>query len=277
MKLRFAFVAAGCLLAGVTGTAFIIDGADGSFDLGRQAESSVGIDLPGVEQKHGEEEFYSTSDEHRPEGAVEAPENLASTFSGDTLTSPTVTGETPENYVAGEDGLPTTGMDGVDLSGISRGGGLGPESPQWADMAPSSVSIPEANLAIPYVPKGVSGGQMELPVSFQAGWLNTSAPPVSKAGTSVIAGHVNWSDGSWAPMSNLYNASPGMTVRTSDASGDVEVWKVTDVRSVPQDRLSELFSLDDTEGERKLLLVTCKSEDGGLTYGDNLVVTATPA
>lgn len=188
------------------------------------------------------------------------------------------------NYQAGEDGLPVEGMDGVDLSHISRGGGFGPDQVDWNHIAPSSVSIPQASLLIPYVPKGVTAVaantvEMDLPVSFQAGWLNTSAPVAATAGTTVIAGHVNYVDGSWAPMSNLFNVEPGMRVTTSTATGALSSWAVRETRDVDQAELSKLFQLNDTTGSRQLILITCQpttNANGVLEFTHNHVVVATP-
>lgn len=189
------------------------------------------------------------------------------------------------NYEAGADGMPVGGIEGVDLSGISRGGGQGPDDANWSRIAPSSLSIPQAALRMPVVAKApylLHGDQwaMALPVSFQAGWLTTSSPVSASAGSTVIAGHVNWADGSWAPMSNLYNARAGMQVLTSDPGGNIQKWRVTEATSVSQDRLSDLFALEDRSGSRQLIMITCQPStdaNGNTVFRDNHVVTAVPA
>lgn len=193
-------------------------------------------------------------------------------------------GEAAPNYAADARGYPIDGMDSVDLSATSPGGGLGPQDRDWSTMAPYELSIPGANLAVGLVDKGVtqinaSTQTMDLPVSFQAGVLSTTAPVSADRGTTVIAGHVNWSDGSWAPMSNLYLTRPGMAVTTSDGHGGIKHWKITGSRYVDQHELSNTFSIDDPQGPRRLLMVTCKSSvvNGQIVYDHNLVVTATPA
>lgn len=199
------------------------------------------------------------------------------------------------NFTSDELGMPAgtegtqpgddLGLEDIDLSGVSQGGGYGPEGDyDWSNIGPTTVQIPQANLTIPWVPKGVrdvgsNQVAMNLPVSFQAGWLSSSAPVNGSSGSTVIAGHVNWADGSYAPMSNLYNARSGMGVYTSDASGHIQKWKVTGVDTVNQSELSTLFNLTDS-GERQLILITCEATvnpDGSITYNKNHIVTAVPA
>lgn len=186
-----------------------------------------------------------------------------------------------------DDGAPTTGIDSledIDLSGISPGGGYGPEGYNWKTIGPSTLQVPQTNLTIPWVPKGtrvVNAGEvaMNLPVSFQAGWLSSSAPVDSTEGSTVIAAHVNWADGSYAPMSNLYGASPGMMAYTSNAAGEIQTWRITEVHSVAQSELSSVFNLSST-GDRQLVMLTCEATinaDGSVTYNKNHVVTAVPA
>ncbi|MDO5618499.1 class F sortase [Kocuria sp.] len=196
----------------------------------------------------------------------------------------TATGTPAPDYSANADGLPNNGMEGVDLSGISPGGGQGPPEHDWATMNRSELAVPQANLIIPVVPRDLvnldgNSLEMDLPVSFQAGWLTSSSPVSAQSGTTVVAGHVNWADGSWAPMSNLYNTTPGMTVLTSDDFGSVQEWTVTRSEGVPQTELSHLFTLTETSGPRQLILITCEAtvdSQGNLVFDKNHVVTASP-
>lgn len=195
-----------------------------------------------------------------------------------------VSGTLGPDYRADALGRPVNGMAGVDTSSISPGGGLGPDGHDWRSMGPGQLMVPQANLVIPVVDRGIvtdgSGGRsMDLPVSFQAGWLRESAGITAAAGTTVVAGHVNWSDGSWAPMSNLYNASAGMEVYLTDRSGKLTSWRVTDRTEIPQSELADRVALTDTSGPRRLVLITCKGRqnaDGSITFTDNWAVTAEP-
>lgn len=181
-------------------------------------------------------------------------------------------------------GVPTSGLDGVDLSGISPGGGQGPEGYDWTTLRPGELMIPRVNLVLPVVERGIvrDGSRtrsMELPVSFAAARLRESASITAHHGTTVVAGHVNWSDGSWAPMSNLYNTAPGMPVYLADRSGRLTTWRITATADIPQSQLSHRVSLTDTRGPRRLVLITCKAErgaDGSVVFTRNWVVTAEP-
>lgn len=190
----------------------------------------------------------------------------------------------PRDYRADDLGQPVSGMDGVDLSGISPGGGRGPEGHDWTVMRPSELTVPQVELVIPVVDRGIlrdgtGRPSMDLPVSFQAAWLKESAKVAAARGTTVVAGHVNWSDGSWAPMSNLYNVTEGMTVYLTDRAGTLTTWRVTGTAEVPQAELSDHTPLTDTTGQRRLVLITCKAQqnaDGSVRFANNWVVTAEP-
>lgn len=70
-----------------------------------------------------------------------------------------------------------------------------------------------------------------------------------------------------------------MPAYTSNASGGIQKWRVTDVDTVAQSELSRLFNLSST-GDRQLILITCEATvnaDGSITYNKNHVVTAVPA
>lgn len=189
-----------------------------------------------------------------------------------------------EDYEADALGEPVTGMDGVDTSGISPGGGQGPEGYDWTTMRPGELMIPQARLVVPVVERGLVQGadgerSMDLPVSFQAARLRESAEVGARRGTTVVAGHVNWADGSWAPMSNLYAVRPGMLVHLTDRDGTRTSWRVTGTTEVPQTELSRQVPLTDTTGTRRLELITCTAErdaDGSVRFTKNLVVTAEP-
>lgn len=211
----------------------------------------------------------------------------AGTDSSNTKVDPSATA-IPSAIPADEHGLPADGSK-VDTSGISPGGGLPMEGHDWDTMAPMELSIPEVNLVIPIVEKGViptgsgTSVSMDLPVSYQAGWLNTSASLNATKGTTFIAGHVNWLGGGLAPMSGIKLAKPGMIVRTSDAEGHIQKWVVDEhdpsiSQPVKWADLTKNYDIENKNGERKLILTTCEdsTDDGIVNYDSNYVVTASP-
>jgi sortase (surface protein transpeptidase) len=147
-------------------------------------------------------------------------------------------------------------------------------------MGPNEVSSPEMNLVIPWVPAGLihkaSGSAVDVPVSFQSGWVTTTSPVGSRTGPTVIVGHVNYADGSWAPMSNIHYAEPGMAIRVSDGAGGIETFTVASRTVVEQTRISDLVAFT-TTGPRQLILITCGGPLENGIYTHNEVVVATPA
>ena len=198
----------------------------------------------------------------------------------------TVTGQAASPVAADSQGMPADTNTTINLDGISPGGGIGPAEHNWDVLAPLELSIPEVNLVIPIVESPLVEGsndneyEMVLPVSYQAGWLNTSAPLDATEGTTTIAGHVNWANGNWAPMSNLYNVKPGMIVRTTSADGTITKWRIDDEepQTVKWEYFSTYYNVEAKTGPRKLILATCDgvTNSYGITvYDSNYVVTAT--
>lgn len=244
-------------------TLAIDNGLDGQNDI---------LQSIGLEEKHGVDTMSTPSEAGKDTSNV--------------TIAPSLSAASP--IAANAQGLPADGSK-VDTTGISPGGGLAPENHDWNTMAPMELSIPEVNLVIPIVEKGTIAtsdpnvSAMDLPVSYQSGWLNTSAPLNAQKGTTFIAGHVNWVGGGYAPMSNIYNAKPGMIIRTSDAEGHIQKWKVDAhdpkiAQPVKWADLSKNYPITDTDGKRQLVLTTCddSTDDGVENYDSNYVVTASP-
>lgn len=139
---------------------------------------------------------------------------------------------------------------------------------QGPQVAANTLQAPSVGLNIPVVDSPVIGGEMQLPDSSQAGRLALSAPLNSNIGTTVIAGHVNWPDDTYAPMSAIYHLGPGDKIQ----AGGHE-YTATRALAVDQDELSQKINLTDTKGPRKLILITCKATPAG--YTENYVIEAT--
>lgn len=260
-KNRVANAVLSCLaIASISSGALVLDhGLDGQDDI---------LQSIGLAPSYGAKDFQKS-----PVTATDSP-NL------------TVTGQAASPVAADSQGMPTDPNTTINLDGISPGGGIGPAEHSWDVLAPLELSIPEANLVIPIVESPVVEGsnaneyEMVLPVSYQAGWLNTSAPLDATEGTTTIAGHVNWANGNFAPMSNLYNAQPGMIVRTTSVDGTITKWRIDDEepQTVKWGEFSTRYDIEATTGPRKLILATCDGATNtyGITvYDSNYVVTAT--
>lgn len=209
----------------------------------------------------------STTPAHAPSGTSEPVRLPALHIPGQTTTGQGAPGAVYN--LATPSSAPVTSAHAEE--GVAQGEArLSGETKSAADKTRHGLTIPSVGLSMPLVPSGVSGGEMQLPASHAAGVLTSSSPTTAGAGTTTIAGHVNWTDGTYAPMSALYHTAPGDTVITDGVE-----WRVTRTYGVGQDELSDIVSLTDTAGTRKLILVTCKATENG--YTDNLVVEAEPA
>lgn len=199
-----------------------------------------------------------------------------------------ISGSEPINYQPDENNLPLEGMEDVDLSGISLGEGFGSDSIDWSVIPPYTLRIPSVNLSMPWVPKGrtyrytnedgFAVYDINVPVSFQAGWSIDSQPITGKNGTSFFFAHTNWADvyGSPAPMSAIKLVEVGAKVYTSDGSGNVVPWIVSRKGITNKDLLDNELNVLDSTGSKRLVLCTCNKNSAGV-YSDNYWVEAFPA
>lgn len=195
-------------------------------------------------------------------------------------TAPTVVTDTPlpTNYTPNEHNLPTEAdMSTVDLTGISSGAGYGSETINWDSIPRSTFRIPQVNLSIPVVEKGYTlrwerknstGGtdrkyDVDVPVSFQAGHLTSSAPITAAQGTSYFFAHTNWANEVPAPFSAIKLARPGMIVQTTDASGNLVEWVITETGRTAQKDLDAQLGVDDLTTPKRLLAATCDKDQNG--------------
>ncbi|MGH8867390.1 MAG: class F sortase [Actinomycetes bacterium] len=118
---------------------------------------------------------------------------------------------------------------------------------------------------------------MALPDADTVGWYRHGAAPGDRAGSAVLAGHVDSRDRGLGALAALRFTRTGDRVRVTLADGTPLTYRVVDrmsyaKRALPADRL---FGRG---GPAALRLVTCGGsfmpEAGG--YTENLVVTAVP-
>jgi hypothetical protein len=99
----------------------------------------------------------------------------------------------------------------------------------------------------------------------------------ANAGTTILAGHVNWVGQGLGALGTLADIAPGATVYLANREGVVSVWSVVSLRSVSKKDLPQaLFA---SGGARRLVLVTCGGAFDAAThqYADNVLATAVPA
>lgn len=142
------------------------------------------------------------------------------------------------------------------------------------------LQVPSIYVDAAVVPHGVTERNvMTLPSDLsKVGLLNTVQPLRAERGSTVLAGHVTY-HGNHGALYFLGEVKPGATIRTWDERGQRSDWVVSGVRLYRYGELPD--ALFDTDGERRLHLVTCGGDvvetSRGWSYSDNIVVTSVPA
>ena len=129
------------------------------------------------------------------------------------------------------------------------------------------------------VPVGVAdNGLMALPDTVaQVGWYEFGARPADRAGSTVLAGHVDTTREGLGPLSRLRELGPGAEIVVASQQGSARRYRVASVRKISKARvrLPELFARD---GVERLVLITCGGPfDRRTGYRDNVVVLAEPS
>ncbi|MCT3001549.1 class F sortase [Propionibacterium freudenreichii] len=142
---------------------------------------------------------------------------------------------------------------------------------------PNRLVIPALSIDAALAPtamddKGVLTGPAD---PSRVGWDRASASlSATSQGTSLLAGHVNMSNQQGA-LWDLSDVTPGAQVTTWDADNKATNWVAVGLQVTDKDQLPQ--GLDDTSGERRLVIVTCGGEVHGGDYDKNVIVTARPA
>jgi len=145
-------------------------------------------------------------------------------------------------------------------------------------LSPSTLSIPSLGVTAPIVPGDANGGSMILPISSKVAEYSSAAPLTATKGSTVIAGHVNFADGSAGALGPLYKITQGAAIYATDVNGKTHEYKVTAMNVLSKQSLP--YDIFRTAGSRQLVLVTCggtiEKVNGVYVYTHNLVVTAEP-
>jgi hypothetical protein len=160
--------------------------------------------------------------------------------------------------------------------GTVPGGGSGVVGRTAAVDVPNRLRIGAIAVDAPVRAVSIIGGELIVPQNGQVlGWWRNGAAPAARAGTVVLAGHVDTrTDGPGA----LYRAEtlvPGQEISVSSAAGPTG-YRVVARHAYRKDRLpADLFSAD---GPARLALVTCGGafDRATRTYAYNVVVYAVP-
>lgn len=138
---------------------------------------------------------------------------------------------------------------------------------------PVELSIDRLGIRAPIEPVGVLNNTMAVPSNGErVGWYDQGPRPGDK-GSSVLAGHVNWSKGQDAVFTNLHTLQIGDTVQVRNSNDERNVFTVVRIASYPMDANTAEVFLSQNDRER-LNLITCDGVwDSGLnTHRSRLVV-----
>lgn len=148
------------------------------------------------------------------------------------------------------------------------------EQPEPVRFQASSIGVD-----LPVVETGVANdGLMQLPeTNTEVAWYAFGSRPGERAGTTVMAAHVDTRAEGLGPFYRLRDLRGGATIAIKDANGRTRRYSVTAVDDVQKSRiaLDQLFRRD---GPPELKVLTCGGPFSRQTgYRDNIVVTAQPA
>lgn len=144
-----------------------------------------------------------------------------------------------------------------------------------------TLSIPGVDLKVSLVDEGRDdSGYLVIPESSKAARYTGSAAVCAAKGSTLLAGHVNFPDGSLAPMASLVQVTKGMPLYVSDKSGVTCRYKIRSLESLAKTSLPpDSFA---TEGPPLLRVVTCDLGSpfvpiaGHAQFANNTVATAVP-
>ncbi|SDS91138.1 LPXTG-site transpeptidase (sortase) family protein [Friedmanniella luteola] len=144
--------------------------------------------------------------------------------------------------------------------------------------APVRLVADDVRIDLPVQPYGVDAdGFMLLPATVdEVAWYAYSARPGARAGTTVLAAHVDTVADGLGPFANLRDLDEGDELRVTAADEQVHRYAVSSVEKVAKAEvpLDRVFRRD---GDPALVVITCGgSFDRGRGYSDNVVVTARP-
>lgn len=147
------------------------------------------------------------------------------------------------------------------------------------EMPPSTIAIPSLGITAPVTESDIdTSGALILPTSDKTTRYTGAAALGAAEGSTVIAGHVNFADGSPGALAPLAKITKGTPVYLTDATGTRHKYEANTAETLTKTGLpQELFS---PAGPPQLVLITCGGpiDNTGsiLEYTHNTVVTATP-
>lgn len=142
------------------------------------------------------------------------------------------------------------------------------------------IVVPDDGIHAPMVNVGLGeGNNMVIPESSEMGHYTEAAALGALEGSTVIVGHVNYPDASWAPMAPLSYAKKGAPVFVQGKDGERYQYKIVSSQTILKQALPDELFLK--TGKPQLVLITCGGKveydsRGVALYANNTVVIAEP-
>lgn len=160
-----------------------------------------------------------------------------------------------------------------ELNGAGSTAWRGDDTESLPRSKPTSVRIPAIDVDADLVDLSMGrDGVLNAPTTGSvAGWYEALVTP-GQRGTSVIAGHVDWSDGP-AVFYDLGELEPGDRITVARSDGRTAVFAVHATRQYAKNEFPSDLVYGPSEGA-ELRLITCGGAFAGGHYVDNIVVFA---
>jgi Sortase domain len=147
-------------------------------------------------------------------------------------------------------------------------------------LEPTRVRVAALGIDAPVFPVSISlsaGALAVPPLIHRAGWWADGVTPGSRAGATLIAGHVDSAKAGLGAFGPLRAARRGQKVQVTTRNGQTRTYRIVSVQEMPKEQLPT--SPYSRRGRPRLVLVTCGGPFNAAIghYRDNIVVTALPA
>lgn len=153
-----------------------------------------------------------------------------------------------------------------------------------------AVFVPSVCAAVPLITTGTQEetdkngtkyDSLELPDAPLGTVSKNHAPIGAKEGNTIIASHVNYNSGKWAPFHKLREMEKGAPIIVRDKDGNLHTYKMVSNEIPTRTGMLEKPEVFSMKGKPKLRLITCSGStldnaNGERLFVYNLIVTAEP-
>lgn len=226
------------------------------------------------------QEYQDAQPEPAPMPEVEFSADDPDTYAGDDIATLIAEGRLFENIPnAGElDPEMSHHAGDDDVMSYSQYAQQQGEGSMYPEFTGAGITVPSLGVNSPMIATDHNGAELILPEPPASTWYQQTAEPGADRGNTMIASHVNWGHGDYAPFSQMHKIDKGAPVFVRDFEGGEHAYVVTDIEVFHQTALPDSVFAQD--GPHQLKILTCSGptiERGGEAYFMyNLVVTAQP-